>query len=142
MKLNPYIFRGYDLRGLVDKDLNPEIVEHTGKAYGTFLIKRGVNKTVAGHDCRLTSPSYSSAIIKGIISTGVDVIDIGLALAGNIYWAQYYFQAKGCVSVSASHNPAEYNGFKFGIGYSKTMISKEIQELRQIADKGNFIQGK
>lgn len=138
MKINPYIFRGYDLRGLVDKDLNPEIVEWLGRAYGTFLVKRGIKKAVVGHDCRLTSESYSQAIIKGMLDSGIDVIDIGLALAGNIYWAQYYFEAMGCVSVSASHNPAEYNGFKFGTGFSSTMNSEEIQELRQIAEKGEF----
>jgi len=139
--INPYIFRGYDLRGLVGKDLNPEIVEHIGKAYGTFLLRRKIKKTVIGHDCRLSSESYSGAIIKGILSTGVDVVDIGLALVGTIYWAQYYFNAKGCVSVSASHNPIEYNGFKFGKEFSQTMESEEIQELRQISEKGQFSQG-
>ncbi len=141
MKINQYIFRGYDLRGLVNKDLNSEIVEHLGKSYGTFLIKRGIKKTVVGRDCRLSSEEYSDAIIKGILSTGVDVFDIGLSLAGIIYWAQYYLDALGCVSVSASHNPAEYNGFKFGVGPSVTMNGDEIQELRQIAEKGEFVQG-
>jgi len=141
MNINPYIFRGYDLRGLVDKDLNPEIVEYLGKAYGTFLIKRGIKKAVVGHDCRLTGESYSQAMINGILSCGVDVFDIGLALAGNVYFSQYYFDAPGCVSVSGSHNPAEYNGFKFGTGFSSTMAGDEIQELRQIAEKGEFAQG-
>lgn len=141
MKINPYIFRGYDLRGLVDKDLNPEIVEHLGRAYGSFLGKRGIKKSVVGHDCRLSSESYSDAIINGILSTGVDVIDIGLSLAGIVYWAQYYFASRGCVSVSGSHNPAEFNGFKFGTGFSSTMSGDEIQELRQIAEKGEFAQG-
>lgn len=142
MKINPYIFRGYDVRGEVDKDLNPEIAEHLGKAYAAFLRKRGIKKAVVGHDCRLTSPSYSQAIIKGLLFSGIDVLDIGLALVGNIYWAQYYFKAPGCVSVSGSHNPANYNGFKFGIGFSATMVTKEIEELRQIAEKSQFIQGK
>jgi phosphomannomutase/phosphoglucomutase len=141
MKINPYIFRGYDIRGLVDKDLNPEIVEHIGRAYGTFLLRRGIKKTVVGHDCRLSSESYSEAIIKGILSTGVDVVDIGLALVGTIYWAQYYLDALGCVSVSGSHNPAEYNGFKLGTGFSQTMVTGEIRELRQIAEKGEFERG-
>jgi len=141
MKINPYIFRGYDIRGLVDKDLNPEIVEHIGRAYGTFLLRRGIKKTVVGHDCRLSSESYSEAIIKGILSTGVDVVDIGLALVGTIYWAQYYLDALGCVSVSGSHNPAEYNGFKLGTGFSQTMITGEIRELRQIAEKDEFERG-
>jgi phosphomannomutase/phosphoglucomutase len=141
MHINPYIFRGYDLRGIAGKDLNPEIVEWLGRAYGTFLLKRGFNKVVVGHDCRLTSEAYSNAIIEGILSTGVDVVDIGLSLAGIIYWAQYYFDAPGCVLVSASHNPAQYNGFKFGTGFSQSMMSEEIQELRQIAEKGEFNQG-
>ena len=141
MNINPYIFRGYDLRGIVDKDLYREIVEYLGKAYGTFLIKRSIKKAVVGHDCRLTGEAYSNAIIKGIISCGVDVFDIGIALAGNIYFSQYYFGSPGCVSISGSHNPAEYNGFKFGTGFSSTMVGDEIQELRQIAEKGEFIQG-
>lgn len=142
MKINPYIFRGYDLRGLVDKDLNQEIVEYLGRTYGTFLAKRKIRKAVIGHDCRLSSESYSEAMTKGLLGAGIDVFDIGLALAGNIYWAQYYFKAPGCVLVSASHNPAEYNGFKFGTGFSATMVSEEIQELRKIAQKGEFVQGR
>jgi phosphomannomutase/phosphoglucomutase len=141
MKINPFIFRGYDIRGLVDIDLNPEIVEYIGKAYGTFLMRRKIKKTVVGHDCRLSSEPYSEAIIKGILSTGVDVVDIGLALAGNVYWAQYYFNARGCVSVSGSHNSVEYNGFKLGTGFSQTMVSEEIRELQQISEKGEFSQG-
>ncbi len=141
MQINPHIFRGYDLRGLVDKDLNPEIVEHLGKAYGTFLNRREIKKAVVGHDCRLSSESFSEALIKGILATGVDVIDIGLALAGSVYWAQYYFESPGCVSISGSHNPAEYNGFKFGTGFSATMVGEQIQELRQISEKGEFVVG-
>lgn len=141
MQINPYIFRGYDLRGVAGKDLTPEIVEHLGKAYSVFLSKNNIKKVVVGHDCRLTSEAYSQAIVKGLLTSGIDVFDIGLALAGTVYWAQYYFKAEGCVSISASHNPAEYNGFKFGIGYSKTMVENEIQELRKISEQGIFISG-
>lgn len=138
MKINPYIFRGYDLRGIAGKDLNPEIVRWLGKSYGTFLSRRNIKKVVVGHDCRLTSEAYSDAIIEGLLSTGADVIDIGLALVGNIYWAQYHFESPGCILVSASHNPAQFNGFKFGTGFSATMVSEEIQELRQIAEREEF----
>lgn len=141
MEINPYIFRGYDIRGLVEKDLNSEIVEYIGKAYGAFLLKRGIKKTVVGRDCRLSSQSYSEAIIKGILSAGIDVIDIGLVLVGTIYWAQYYFKARGCVSVSGSHNSVEYNGFKLGTGFSQTMITEEIQELKEICQVEKFKQG-
>ena len=140
-QINPHIFRGYDVRGLVDKDLNPQIVERLGRAYATFLLKRKIKKIVVGRDCRLSSQPYSQAMIKGILDTGVDVIDIGLALVGTTYWAQHYFNVLGCVSVSGSHNPVEYNGFKFGTGLSKTMLKEEVQELRQIAEKGQFKNG-
>jgi phosphomannomutase / phosphoglucomutase len=141
MKINSHIFRGYDVRGIVDKDLNPEIVECIGKAYGTFLLKRDIKDVVVGRDCRLSSEPYSKAIIRGILSTGVNVVDIGLALVGTTYWAQYYFQAKGCVSVSGSHNPTEYNGFKLGTGFSHTMVSEEIQELKKLTENEAFFTG-
>lgn len=141
MKINHFIFRGYDVRGLVDKDLNSEIVEHLGKSYGTFLLQRGIKKAVVGRDCRKSSEPYSQAMIKGIRSTGVDVVDLGLALAGVVYWAQYHFRAPGCVSVSGSHNSVEYNGFKFGTGFSQTMLEEEVQELREIAESGDFPKG-
>lgn len=142
MNINPHIFRGYDIRGLTDKDLNDEIVEALGRAYGTFLEQKGIKKAVVGHDCRKTSPAYSKALIKGILSAGIDVIDIGLALAGSVYWAQYYFNAKGCVSVSASHNPKEYNGFKMGKGFSETLLTQDIKEIQALAGKKNFSKGK
>ncbi len=142
MKINPEIFRGYDLRGMVNQDLTPEIVEHLGKAYGTYLLRRRMKRAVVGHDCRLTSPEYRDAIIRGLISTGVDVIDIGLTLVGTFYWAQYYFKAQGGAMVTASHNPADFNGFKFALGYSRTMVTDEIQALRKLADQGKFIVGR
>jgi phosphomannomutase/phosphoglucomutase len=140
LKINPHIFRGYDLRGIVGKDLNTEIAEHLGKAYGTYLIKHRIDsKTVVGYDSRLTSSEYKDALIKGIASTGIHSIDIGLTMTGTFYWSQYFFKSKGGVMVTASHNPAEYNGFKFATGLSETMVSEEIQELRQIAEEDDFV---
>ena len=104
MKINPYIFRGYDLRGLVGKYLNPDVMEHIGKAYGTFLMRRNINKAIVGFDSRKTSPQYSESIINGLNWAGVDVINIGMNLVGTFYWSQYYFDRKGGVYISASHN--------------------------------------
>lgn len=142
MKINPLIFRGYDIRGLVEKDLSPEIVRQLGRAYGTFLLRRGMKKAVVGRDCRLTSESYAQAMIEGIQGTGVDVVDIGLALAGIVYWAQYRFDSPGCVSVSASHNPAEYNGFKMGMGFSETLLTEDVKEIRRLAEEEGFLKGR
>ena len=65
MKINPYIFRGYDIRGMVGKDLNPEIVEHIGKAFGTYLKRRGIQKAVVSNDSRADSPAIASLLLKG-----------------------------------------------------------------------------
>src|SRR3990167_4030440 len=106
MQVNPNIFRGYDLRGIAGKDLNPEIVERLGSAHGTYLKRRGITKALVGRDSRLTSQEYSDSIIKGFNWAGVDTVDIGLNLVGTFYWAQYYLGIKGGAFVTASHNPA------------------------------------
>ena len=142
MKINPQIFRGYDLRGLVDQDLNPLIVEHIGKAYGTYLKRKNILRAVVGRDCRATSPAYSEAIIKGLLWSGIDVIDIGLNMVGTFYWSQYYLDCQGGVFVTASHNPAEYNGFKFANGFSETLVSEGMQELRTMLENDDYEIGK
>ncbi|OGZ34727.1 MAG: hypothetical protein A2Y98_02905 [Candidatus Portnoybacteria bacterium RBG_19FT_COMBO_36_7] len=141
MNINPYIFRGYDLRGEVNKDLNPEIVLHLGKVYGTYLKRRGIGKALIGRDCRATSPEYSKKIIAGLNWAGIDTIDIGMNLIGAFYWGQYYLDCRGGVYVSASHNPAQYNGFKFANNFSETMVSDGMQDLRKMAEKDDYEQG-
>ena len=141
MQVNPYIFRGYDIRGLVDKDLNPEIAEHIGKAFGAFLIRRGIKEAVVSFDSRATSHEYSQAIIQGLNWSGIDVINIGLNLIGTFYWSQYHLNCEGGIYVTASHNPVEYNGFKLANGFSETLVSEGLQELRQIIEKEDYRQG-
>jgi phosphomannomutase/phosphoglucomutase len=141
MKINPYIFRGYDLRGEVGKDLNPEIVEAIGKAFGAFLKRQGTEKAVVGRDSRQTSPEYSRAIIAGITFAGVDVIDIGMNLIGTFYWSQYYLNCKGGVFITGSHNPATYNGFKFANDFSETLVSDGMQELRRMVENDDYKKG-
>lgn len=138
MKVNPNIFRGYDLRGLVDKDLNPLIVEHLGRAFGTYLKRKSIFRAVVGHDSRATSPEYSSAIIRGLNWSGIDVVDIGLTMVGTFYWSQYYLDCQGGIFVTASHNPAEYNGFKFANGFSETLVSDGMQELRRLVEVEDY----
>jgi len=141
MKVNPNMFRGYDLRGIADKDLTPEIVEHIGKAYGTYLKRHGIFDAVIGYDCRFTSESYAEAIIKGFNSVGVNTVNIGLNLVGTFYWSQYYLKIKGGAFITASHNPSEYNGFKFMIDYSENLIDDGMQELRRMVEEDDIEQG-
>ncbi|OGD88405.1 hypothetical protein A3F45_01250 [Candidatus Curtissbacteria bacterium RIFCSPHIGHO2_12_FULL_41_17] len=133
-----HIFRGYDLRGVAGKDFDAESFEVLGKAYATFLYQRRVWEVVVGRDNRLTGKEYSDAFIKGLLESGVDVVDIGLSLAQIIYFAQYFLRLKGAAMITASHNPAEYNGLKLAVGFSDTMITSEIQEYKKIAQSGNF----
>lgn len=138
MKVNPNIFRGYDLRGLVGEDLSPELALHLGKAFGTYLQRNGINEAVVARDCRETGPEYSKKIIEGLSWAGIDVVDIGMQLVGTFYWSQHYLKRPGGVYVSASHNPPEFNGFKFANGYSETLVSETIQELRKVVESEDY----
>ncbi len=141
MKVNPSMFRGYDLRGIVDQDLNPEIAEHLGKAFGTFLMRNNTKKAVVGQDSRATSPAYSEALIRGMVWAGIDIVDIGMTMVGTFYWAQYHLNTKGGVFVTASHNPPEYNGFKFANDFSETLVSEGIQTLRHMVEDEDYEKG-
>ena len=138
MKVNPHIFRGYDVRGLVGTDLSPEFALHMGKAHGTYLVRHGHTKAVVGRDCRETSPEYAQKVCEGLASTGLEVIDIGMQLVGTFYWSQHHLQVPGGIYVSASHNPPEFNGFKIANGYSETLVSEGIQEIRKLMEAEDY----
>ncbi len=141
MQVNPAIFRGYDLRGLVGEDLSPELAEQLGKVFGTYLKRSGITEAVVGRDCRATSPEYAANVIKGLSWAGIDVIDIGMVLVGTFYWSQHYLKRPGGIYVSASHNPPEFNGFKFANGYSETLVSEGMQEILKMVQDDDFEQG-
>lgn len=126
------------MRGLTGVDLSPEIAFHLGKAYGTYLRRRGVTKLVVGRDSRATGPAYSKALIEGLVWSGADVVDIGMNLVGTFYWSQYFLDRRGGVYVSASHNPPEYNGFKFANDFSETLVSDGMQELRRMVVEEDY----
>lgn len=141
MRINPHIFRGYDLRGVVNKDLNVKIVEHLGRAHGTYMKRRGLTTALVSRDCRATSQEYSEAIIRGFSWAGIDTIDIGMNLIGTFYWAQYFLNCRGGAYITASHNPAEYNGAKFAIDFSETLVSDGIQKLRRMVEEEDYEKG-
>ncbi len=140
MHINPHVFRNYDIRGKVDEDLDATKVKALGRAYGTFLRHRKIRQAVVGRDCRLSSQEYQTALMKGMTAMGIDIIDIGLVMTQMMYFAQYRFQTNGGVMVTASHNPANFNGFKIGIGYSLTTGPQEVQELRRIIEEEDYLQ--
>ncbi len=140
MQVNPYIYRGADIRGLVGTDLNPEILFHFGQSYGTYLHRRNIKKAVVGHDCRASSQEYSDNFIRGLTQTGIDVVDIGLTMIGVFYWSQYHLDSAGGAFITASHNPAEYNGLKIASGFSETLVQEGIDEIKALVESENYHQ--
>jgi phosphomannomutase / phosphoglucomutase len=140
-QINPHIFRGYDIRGIADKDLNEDVYYTFGRAYATYLSQHRIKESTVGRDNRLTSEIYSKAFIQGLNDGGIDTIDLGLSLSQIVYFSNYYFRTKGSVMITASHNPKEFNGMKIGTGYSETMVTEEIQAFRQLTESGKFSSG-
>ena len=141
-KINSKIFRGYDIRGVAGEDLDANVYYTLGRAYATFLSQRRIKEATIGHDNRLTSEEFSAAFMAGLNDGGIDTIFMGLSLSQIVYFSSYEFKTKGSAMVTASHNPKEYNGLKLGVGYSDTMISEEIQYMRELVEKGEFSEGK
>src|SRR3989344_4105114 len=138
-KVPDHVFRCYDLRGVVGTDLDDENVLILAKGYATYLLQRRIYDCVSGFDSRESSPRFRGIFVKGLTESGVKVYDIGITLSQICYFAQYFFRTRGMVMITASHNPKEYNGFKFGTGYSETMVTEEIIEYRELVKSGKFI---
>ncbi len=139
--MNPNIFREYDIRGIVGSDLTPEVVELLGKGFGTYLQRNTEGRAVTvGYDIRLSSPDFCRAITKGLTSTGCDVIDIGLVGTPLVYFSLFELNPAGGVMITGSHNPAEFNGFKLCVGKT-TLHGQQIQEIRQLIENNDFIEG-
>jgi phosphomannomutase/phosphoglucomutase len=136
--INPKIFREYDIRGIVDKDLTREFVEYLGRGIGTFFRGHGKKKVALGRDARLSSPAYSEAITRGLLSTGCSVVDIGLVPTPLLYFAVYYKKNEAAVMITGSHNPPEYNGFKMMVG-EETLYGETIQQVYRILKEGKLI---
>jgi len=139
--LSPDSFRAYDIRGIVDKDFDPEWVEVFGRACGAFLQKRGYSRAVVGHDARLSSPEYAQRLIAGMAGAGVDVVHLGMVSTPMCYFAAKHLGLDAGVMVTASHNPPQFNGFKVIAGHS-TIHGDDIQELYRIMAAGAFPTGK
>jgi len=140
-QINKNIFRGYDIRGVSEKDLSQDVYYTLGRAYATFLSQRRIKSATISHDNRKYSPEYAQAFTAGLNDGGIDTIFLGYGLSQVSYYSAYEYKTKGTAMVTASHNPGEYNGLKLGIGYSDTMVTEEVQALRELCVQGNFSQG-
>lgn len=141
MKINPHIYREYDIRGVVEKDLTPEIVRRLGMGFGTYMARLGKRSLVVGRDGRLSSNAFREALIEGLLSTGCDVVDIGVCPTPVYYFSLFHLDRDGGMMVTGSHNPPEFNGFKVSVGKS-TIFGEEIQRLGRLVEAGDFVSGK
>lgn len=126
----PACFKAYDVRGHVGCELNRDMARRIGQAFAAVL---GPKVVVVGHDCRVSSPSLQTSVIRGLIERGVDVIDIGEAGTEEVYFATSHFGAGGGIVVTASHNPADYNGMKFVGPESRPLSGDEFDRLARLA---------
>ena len=148
VKINKNIFRSYDIRGIVDKDLNFEVVKLIGKAIGTYIHRRlkadkkniKTPRIYLGYDCRLSSPEYRDALIHGLVSTNCTVKDIGEVPTPVFYFTMHTREAEGGVMITGSHNPKEFNGFKINYG-THSLFGDEIMELYRIIESEKFVEG-
>ncbi len=140
--INPHIFRGYDIRGIYNEDLFESTAYTIGKAYGTYLKQKfNGDKVIIGEDNRLSSPVLTNALIEGVLSTGVDVIYLGLVTSPMLYFANEIYDIHAGIMVTASHNPKEYNGFKIAFDEKGEICGDEITDFRDFVYKADFING-
>jgi len=140
VEINAKIFREYDIRGIVDQDLDAGVVETLGKAMGTYFLRHGKRKVALGRDCRLSSPGFAVALTKGLVSTGCNVTDLGVVPTPLLYFSIFYKKKEAGVMITGSHNPPEHNGFKLMSG-EETLSGPDIQDIYKIVSGGDFAAG-
>ncbi|TWI13635.1 phosphomannomutase/phosphoglucomutase [Aerolutibacter ruishenii] len=128
--VDPGIFRAYDIRGVVGTTLDVGVATQVGQAIGTVMHEKGLVEIVVGRDGRLSGPDLAGGLIDGLRKAGCNVIDIGMAPTPLVYFGAYFLRAGSCVSVTGSHNPPDYNGFKIVIG-GETLAGDTITDLYQ-----------
>ena len=140
MQIAAEIFKAYDIRGIVDKTLTVEVARAIGHALGSEAVARGQKTIAVGRDGRLSGPALAGALAEGICAAGVDVIDVGCVPTPLAYFAAYHLNTDSCVSVTGSHNPPDYNGFKMMLGKA-SFFGERIQALGALAAAGDFESG-
>jgi len=139
--IDKHIFRGYDIRGIYGKDLDETVAYRIGRGFGSYISELGKTKAVVGHDNRASSESLEKSLIEGILSTGVNVVCIGLVTTPMYYFAWEKLGIYSGLMITASHNPKEYNGFKFAFDESGNAYGEKTQEFRRYIEKGEFKTG-
>ena len=130
--LDPTIFRAYDIRGIADEHFQDNIATALGRAFGSMVKDRGGDSVSVGHDCRLSGPRIYEAFCSGIRTAGADVVGLGAVATPLTYFSEHHLNTDASVSITGSHNPSNWNGFKFTIGRG-ALFGEDIQDLRKRA---------
>ena len=144
VKIDPYGFREYDARWIYEKDIDDGGIDSLGKGLGSQIIKhtqKNNPRVVVGHDYRSYSEHIKKNLIKGLISTGCNVEDIGLSLSPMVYFAQFNLESDAIAMVTASHNENGWTGVKMGIKKGLTHAPDEMKELKEITLNQSFVKG-
>ncbi len=144
MQVTASSFKAYDIRGVVGRDIDEALAEHLGRAFGSEAVKLGERAVAVGRDGRLSGPSLVKALIKGLASTGLDVVDLGAVTTPMLYYVAATRRKRGCrsgIMVTGSHNPKDYNGFKMVLA-GKAIYGDEIQSLRLRIEAEDYVRAK
>jgi phosphomannomutase len=144
MQVPASLFKAYDIRGVVGDTLDETFADHLGRAFGTVAVAAGEKAVAVGRDGRLSGPSLSAALIRGLASTGLDVVDLGPVTTPMLYYVAATRGEHGCrsgIQVTGSHNPKDYNGFKMVLA-GAAIYGEDIQGLRKRMEAANYVRGR
>ncbi|MDE2082254.1 MAG: phosphomannomutase/phosphoglucomutase [Burkholderiales bacterium] len=144
MRIDASIFKAYDIRGIVGKTIDEALAEHLGRAFGSQARAAGERAVAVGRDGRLSGPGLAAALIRGLVSTGLDVVDLGAVTTPMLYYVAATRARHGCssgIQVTGSHNPKDYNGFKMVLA-GRAIYGDAIQALRQRIETETYITGR
>lgn len=133
--MNQSIFRAYDIRGVADNDLTPEVTRAIGGAFALRASERGVRQVAVGRDIRLSSPRLFENLAEGIRAAGVDVLDLGVVPTPVLYFALHHFNLDSGIMITGSHNPKDQNGFKL-CEQKKSIFGEAVLDLRKRIEQG------
>ena len=136
MKTEASIFKAYDIRGVVPTTVTEAVAEGIGKAFGSIALAQGERSVAVGRDGRLSGPSLSAALIRGLVSVGIEVINVGMVTTPMLYYAANTACNSG-IQVTGSHNPKDYNGFKMVMA-GRAIYGEDIQALRRMMEVENW----
>src|SRR5918911_2870191 len=144
MQVVASVFKAYDIRGIVGKTIDENFAEHLGRAFGSEAVAAGERAVAVGRDGRVSGPGLVAALLRGLASTGLDVVDLGPVTTPMLYYVAATRGQHGCssgIQVTGSHNPKDYNGFKMVLA-GRAIHGEEIQALRRRMEAEDYVVGR